>query len=92
MGTVVVVVEHPLVELALGIRESREDPVGAELSADRPVESFDLARCRRRARLGMQVPDSVLAADAIEEHLDRRTPEPSGEDLAVIGQDLLRDP
>ncbi|CPS05916.1 Uncharacterised protein [Mycobacteroides abscessus] len=34
--------------------------------------------------------DTVLAADHIKEHLDRRMIEPAGEHLAVIGQNLLR--
>ena len=39
----------------------------------------------------MQVHDAVLAADAVEEHLDRRGGEPAGEHLAVVSEDLLRD-
>ena len=45
-----------------------------------------------RARRGEQMLDAVLPADPVEEHLHRRVVEPAGEDLAVVGQDLLRAP
>ena len=36
--------------------------------------------------------DPVLAADPIEQDLDRLRSEPTGEDLAVVGEDLIGDP
>jgi hypothetical protein len=38
------------------------------------------------------VGDAVLPADPVEEHLDRLRAEAAGEDLAVVGEDLVRDP
>jgi hypothetical protein len=35
--------------------------------------------------------DSVVEADAVEQHVGGLAPQPTGEDLAVVGQDLLRD-
>lgn len=40
----------------------------------------------------MAVRDFVLAADPIEQNLDRPGPEAPGEDLAVVGEDLIGDP
>lgn len=34
--------------------------------------------------------NTVLAADRVKEHLDRRMVEPTGEHPAVVGQDLTR--
>ena len=53
------------------------------------MKPLDLARRGRRARLGQQMLDTVLAADRIKEHLHRRMMEPAREHLAVVGQDLL---
>ena len=92
MWTAGVVVDHPLVELGLGMRQVHEHAVGAELGAQRPVETLDLPGGRRRAGLGQQMLDPVLAADPVEQHLDRRHVEPTGEHLAVVGQDLPRQP
>ena len=36
--------------------------------------------------------DPVLAADPIEQHLGVLQAEPAGEDLAVVGEDLLGNP
>ncbi len=56
------------------------------------MKALDLPGRGRRAWLGQDVVDSVLATDAVEEHLDRRLGEPPGEDLSVVGQDLGRHP
>ena len=80
------------VQLGLRRGQVREDPVGAELGAHRPVEPLDLPGRGRRPGLGQQVLDAVLPADPVEEHLHRRPVEPAGEHLAVVGQDLLRAP
>ena len=92
MWTAGVVVDHPLVELGLRMRQVHERAVGAELGAQRPVETLDLPGGRGRAGLGQQMLDPVLAADPVEQHLDRRDVEPTGEHLAVVGQDLPRQP
>jgi hypothetical protein len=36
--------------------------------------------------------DAVLPADAVEEDLDGVGTEPAGEDLSVVGQDLIGNP
>ena len=54
------------------------------------MEPLDLARGGRRPRRGQQVLDAVLPADPIEQHLTGAGPEPAGEHLAVVGQDLGR--
>jgi len=56
------------------------------------MKALDLARRGWRARGGEDVVDAVLAADAVEEDLDWRLGKAAGEDLAVVGQDLSRDP
>lgn len=56
------------------------------------MKPLDLARSSRAARLSQKMLDPVLAADRIKEHLHRRMIEPTGEDPAVIGQDLRRHP
>jgi hypothetical protein len=38
------------------------------------------------------MPDPVLPADPIKQHLALRRPEPAGEHLPIVGQDLIRDP
>jgi hypothetical protein len=63
-----------------------------ELDSEGLVEALDLARCGRRARRDKKVVDTVLATNAVEEHLDRGLGEAPGEDLAVVGQDLGRHP
>ena len=78
-----VVVGDPFVQLDLRHGQRGEHAVGAELGADRPVEPLDLAGSRGRAWPGEQVLDAVLAADPVEQRLDRRLVEPAGEDLAV---------
>ena len=57
----------------------------------RPVEPLDLARGRGAAGSREQVIDAVLAADPVEQHLGVFGPEPTREDLAVVGEDLLGD-
>src|SRR5579875_2913024 len=89
MGTLVVVVGHPLVKSLLGgleVGESRS--VAQEFGAHTAVEPLNFARRGRRTRLGQQVLNAVFAADRIKEHLDRRMMKPPGEDLAV---EFLRD-
>src|ERR1700674_2234670 len=54
------------------------------------MEALDLAGGSRRARLGEDVVDAVLPADAVEQDLDRWLGEAPREDLAVVGQDLAR--
>lgn len=54
------------------------------------MEAFDLAGGGRGIGRGQDVVDPVLAADAVEEHLHRRLEQATGEDLAVVGQDLVR--
>jgi hypothetical protein len=88
MGPVVVVVGHPGVDRGLGLIEIGEDLAVEKLAAQRLVEPLDLARRRRRPRRGEQVLDAVLPADPIEEHLAGSRPEPAGEDLAVVREDL----
>src|SRR5207302_4264394 len=68
-----------------------EDLAGEELLAKRPVEPLDLAGRRGAPGRSKQVIDAVLAADPIEQHLDVLVCEPPGEDLAVVGEDHLRD-
>ena len=89
---VVVVVLDPHVQFGLGVLDRVEHPPGEELAAQRLVEPLDLARRRRRPRRGQQVLDAVLPADPIEQHLTGPGPEPAGEHLAVVGQDLGRAP
>jgi hypothetical protein len=92
MRPAMVVLIDPRVELYLRRAQVRKNPVGAELRPQRAMEPLHLARSRRRARLGEPVGDPVLPTDPVEEDLDRRTVEPTGEDLPVVGQDLLRHP
>ena len=63
-----------------------------EFSTQGAMEAFDLARRGWAARLGQKVLDAVLPADPIKEHLDRWVMESAGEHLAVVGQNLLRNP
>jgi hypothetical protein len=41
---------------------------------------------------GTQMGDALLAADAVEQHLGRVRTEPTGEHLAVVGEDLVGTP
>src|SRR5216683_4940867 len=74
-----VVVGHPLIECLLGCLQGLEDLPGVELDSEGAVEALDLARGGRRAWLGEDVVDSVLAADAVEQHLHRGLREAAGE-------------
>src|SRR2546430_9247749 len=64
---------------------------GVELDSEGAVEALDLAGCSRRGRLGEDVVDAILSADAVEQHFDRGLGVSASEDLSVVGQDLLRD-
>ena len=84
-----VVALHPPVELALGRFQIGEHPPQQELLAKGPVEPLDLAGGGGAPGSGQQMVDPVLPADPIEQDLDVFDPEPTGEHLSVIGQDLL---
>jgi len=66
---------------------------GSTLAEDRlrRVEPLDLAGRGGRSGGGGAMRDAVLAADPVEQHLDRLGAEPPGEALAVVGQDLIAD-
>ena len=76
----------------MGLLEGAEAPVDQELLAKGLVEPLDLAGRGRRPRRGVAMCDPVLPQDPVEQHLDRLGTEPSGEDLAVVGEDLIGDP
>lgn len=60
-----------------------------QFASQRSVEPFDLAGGRRRSRSRQAGADAVLAAGALEEHLDgQRAGEPAGELLTVVGEDF----
>ena len=40
---------------------------------------------------GEEVADAAVQTDAIEGHVGGLAAEPAGEDLAIVGEDLLRD-
>src|SRR2546430_1236931 len=46
----------------------------------------------RAPGVNVAVGDPVLPTDSVERDLHRLGPEPAGEDLAVVGEDLVRDP
>src|SRR6202022_109143 len=50
----------------------------------------DLAGGGGTGRLGEQMVDAVFAADPVKEHVDGRFRVFAGEDLAVVGEHLLR--
>src|SRR5215472_4047260 len=54
------------------------------------MEALDLAGSGGRVGRGQDVVDSVLSADPVEEHLHGWLEQAPGEDLAVVGQDLVR--
>src|ERR1035437_8811178 len=87
-----VVVVDPLVEFALGLVEGAEDLARQELSTERTMEAFDLARGGGRARLRESVRHAVLSTDLVEEHLGLVAPESVGEDLAVMREHFLGPP
>ena len=88
-----VVLVHPPVQRCLQFTDGGEHAVGVaeELRPHRLMKALNLSRRGGRARRGQQMPDPVLHADPIEQHFRRRTtrPEPPGEHLPVISQDLL---
>src|SRR2546423_5222195 len=88
--TLRVVVADPLIQSLLRHLQIPEHLPRVELDPEGAVKALDLARGGRRAWLGEDVIDAVLAADAVEEDLDRRLGKAAGEDLAVVGQDLCR--
>ena len=55
------------------------------------MEALDLAGRGRLPHAGEAVGDALLAADAVEEDLGRPRSVAAGEDLAVVGQDLVGD-
>jgi hypothetical protein len=67
-------------------------PADEELGPQRLVETLELARGGRRAGRREQVADAVLPAYAVEEHLAGAGAEAPGEDLAVVGEDLIGHP
>src|SRR3989442_14479795 len=68
---------YPVIELRLGVFERGEAPIGEELLAERLVEPLNLAGRGRRSHGRVTVRDPVLAADPIDQHLDRlRTDRP----------------
>ncbi len=56
------------------------------------MEALHLAGGGGRAGRGEQMTDAVLPAYAVKEHLPATGAEPPGEDLAVVGEDLVGDP
>src|SRR3989442_1766634 len=88
--TLSVVVAHPLIESLLCRLQIPEHLSGVELHPEGAVKALDLARGSRRPRLGEDVIDAVLPADAVEQHLDRWLGEVPGEHLAVVSQHLCR--
>ncbi len=54
------------------------------------MQTLDLSGGRRRIGGGEDVSDPVVEADAVEQHVGGLASQPAGEDLAVVGQDLLR--
>ena len=89
VGTLGVVVGDPGVQGGLRLLRLAKTLPGEQFGAQRLVEALDLAGGRRAARRGEQVADAVLAAEAVEEHQARATPEARREHLAVVGEDLL---
>ena len=87
-----VVVAHPLIQRLLCCLQISEHLPRVELDSEATVKAFDLAGSGRRARLGEDVVDTILPADAVEQDFDWGLGEASGEDLAVVGQNLGRHP
>jgi hypothetical protein len=84
-------VDVPSFDVAGGepsLREREEE----ELLVQALVEPFDLPGGGGRADTGVAMGDAVLPADAVEEDLDGVGTEPAGEDLSVVGQDLIGNP
>src|ERR1700736_719774 len=70
--TLRVVVVNPFVQRLLCCLQVAEHLPGVELDSEGLVKALDLPCRSRRAWLGQDVVDSVVATDAVEEHLDRR--------------------
>jgi hypothetical protein len=87
-----VVVADPCVEGPLRVAETDQARLGKELLAHGLVEPLDLAGGRRRIRRSEDVADPVVMTDPVEEHHRGLGRTLAGEDLAVVGEDLLGDP
>ncbi len=89
-----VVVVHPGVQRGLSLGHGGEGPVvGAHpLGPQCLVEPLHLAGGGGRVRGGEQVADAVVGTDPVKGHWTRAFTEASGEDLAVVGEDLAGDP
>src|SRR5439155_16288920 len=81
----------PGIELLLRSLEGGERASVQELLAKALVEPLDLAGGRGRARSGVTVRDPVLTQDPVEQDLDGVRTVPAGEDLPVVGEDLVWD-
>ena len=88
-----VVLRGPGVQRVRQTGDRCEDTVhpGGELRPHRLMQPLDL-RLRRRVRRGENVPDAVVGADPAGHHRARPGPEARSKDLAVVGEDLARDP
>ena len=82
-----VVVDHPRIQSLLQLLHGGVPIVvlSQELRTYRLVPPLHLPGSSRRPRRGQQMPDPVLGADPIEQHLRRtsRGPEPAGEDFPI---------
>ena len=85
MRTLPVVVVNPFIQRLLCCLQVAEHLPGVELDSKRLVKALDLPGGGRGARRREQVVDTVLATNAVEEHLDRGLGEAPGEHLAVVG-------
>ena len=67
--------------------------LGEELRTYRLVPPLHLPGGGRRSGCGQQMPDPVLGADPVEQHLraGASRPEPAGEDFPIVSQNLIRD-
>jgi hypothetical protein len=96
MRSLGVVVVHPSIQSLLQLRDRGVLLVmlGKELRTDGFVPPLHLAGGGRRPGCGQQMPDPVLGANPVEQHLGRaaRRPESPGEDFPIVSEDLLRNP
>src|SRR5438105_11699418 len=90
MWSLRVVVGHPLIERLLCRLQIPEHLPGVELDSEGAVEALDLAGGGRRGRLGEDVVDAILPADAVEQHFDRGLGVLASEELSVGCQYVLR--
>jgi hypothetical protein len=65
-----VVVVNPGVHRLLGLGQGIEAAAGQQLGSEGLVEAFDLAGGGRTTDAGEEVGDAVVAADAVEQHLE----------------------